>query len=114
MCVAIVPFSPTCWEGERQEFSQPPSPCRAPWSKADRSWGWEEEGPPWGWACLQSWLNGSLPDLWQVKPVVSQFLQEKQLPYNEDTYLTRFRLFLSHYEELMVQTPPITELVGLQ
>ena len=63
---------------------------------------------------MQSWLNGSLPDLWQVKPVVSQFLQEKQLPYNEDTYLARFRLFLSHYEELMVQTPPITELVGLQ
>lgn len=49
-----------------------------------------------------------------MKPVVSQFLQEKQLPYNEDTYLARFWLFLSHYEELMVQTPPITELVGLQ
>lgn len=52
--------------------------------------------------------------LWQVKPVVSQFLREKQLPYNEDSYLARFRLFLHHYEELMVQTPPITELVGLQ
>ncbi|XP_002919874.3 fatty acid desaturase 6 [Ailuropoda melanoleuca] len=50
----------------------------------------------------------------KVKPVVSGFLHEKQLPYNEDSYLARFRLFLSRYEEFMVQTPPITELVGLQ
>lgn len=50
----------------------------------------------------------------KVKPVVSQFLHEKQLPYNEDTYLARFRLFLNKYEEFMVQAPPITELVGLQ
>ncbi|ELK12388.1 fatty acid desaturase 6 [Pteropus alecto] len=50
----------------------------------------------------------------KVKPVVSQFLHEKHLPYNEDTYLARFWLFLSRYEEFMVQTPPITELVGLQ
>lgn len=49
-----------------------------------------------------------------MKPVVSQFLHEKQLPYNEDTYLARFRLFLNQYEEFMVQAPPITELVGLQ
>ncbi|XP_006869744.1 PREDICTED: fatty acid desaturase 6 [Chrysochloris asiatica] len=50
----------------------------------------------------------------KVKPVVSRFLQEKQLPYNEDSYLARFRLFLSRYEEFMVQAPPITEIVGLQ
>uniref|UniRef100_A0A8C8YJ13 Fatty acid desaturase 6 n=1 Tax=Prolemur simus TaxID=1328070 RepID=A0A8C8YJ13_PROSS len=50
----------------------------------------------------------------KVKPVVSQFLHEKQLPYNEDSYLARFRLFLRRYEEFMVQAPPITELVGLQ
>ncbi|KAG8509609.1 Fatty acid desaturase 6 [Galemys pyrenaicus] len=50
----------------------------------------------------------------KVKPVVSQFLREKQLPYNEDSYLARFQLFLRRYEEFMVQTPPITELVGLQ
>ncbi|XP_008586490.1 PREDICTED: fatty acid desaturase 6 [Galeopterus variegatus] len=50
----------------------------------------------------------------KVKPVVSRFFHEKQLPYNEDSYLSRLRLFLSHYEELMVQAPPITELVGLQ
>uniref|UniRef100_A0A8I3WYF9 Fatty acid desaturase 6 n=2 Tax=Callithrix jacchus TaxID=9483 RepID=A0A8I3WYF9_CALJA len=50
----------------------------------------------------------------KVKPVVSQFFREKQLPYNEDSYLARFRLFLHRYEEFMVQAPPITELVGLQ
>ncbi|KAL4686940.1 hypothetical protein H8959_019068 [Pygathrix nigripes] len=50
----------------------------------------------------------------KVKPVMSQFLHEKQLPYNEDSYLARFRLFLRRYEEFMVQAPPITELGGLQ
>ncbi|ELW68335.1 Fatty acid desaturase 6 [Tupaia chinensis] len=50
----------------------------------------------------------------KVKPVVSRFLHEKQLPYNEDSYLARLRLFLSRYEEFMVQAPPITELVGVQ
>lgn len=54
------------------------------------------------------------PNLHQVKPVVSQFLHEKRLPYNEDSYLARFRLFLRRYEEFMVHAPPITELVGLQ
>lgn len=50
----------------------------------------------------------------QIKPVVSQYLREKQLPYNEDTYGARLRLFLRQYEELMVRAPPITELVGIQ
>lgn len=50
----------------------------------------------------------------QVKPLVSKFLHDKQLPYNEDSYLARFQLFLSHYEEFMVHAPSITELVGLQ
>ncbi|KAM9006642.1 fatty acid desaturase 6 [Sarcophilus harrisii] len=50
----------------------------------------------------------------KVKPVVSQFLQKNHLPYNEDSYLSRFGLFLSKYEELMVHAPPITDLVGLQ
>lgn len=62
-------------------------------------------------AYLQPFLP---PTFYQVKPVVSQFLHEKQLPYNEDSYLARFRLFLQRYEEFMVQTPPITEMVGLQ
>ncbi|XP_040386383.1 fatty acid desaturase 6 isoform X2 [Cygnus olor] len=50
----------------------------------------------------------------KIKPVVSQYLKEKQLPYNEDTYGARLRLFLRQYEELMVRAPPITELVGIQ
>lgn len=50
----------------------------------------------------------------QVKPLVSKFLHDKQLPYNEDSYLARFQLFLSRYEEFMVHVPPITELVGVQ
>lgn len=50
----------------------------------------------------------------QIKPVVSRYLREKQLPYNEDTYGARLRLFLRQYEELMVRAPPITELVGIQ
>ncbi|VCW67988.1 unnamed protein product [Gulo gulo] len=61
---------------------------------------------------LFPWLSDNM--CLKVKPVVSGFLREKQLPYNEDSYLARFRLFLSRYEEFMVQTPPITELVGLQ
>lgn len=110
------PLFLACWEGERQEFSKPLGSSRPAQSRADSSWGWEEVGPLGGWACLQPWLSGPLlpPIFWQVKPVVSQFLHEKQLPYNEDTYLARFWLFLSRYEEFMVQAPPITELVGLQ
>ncbi|XP_027728905.1 fatty acid desaturase 6 isoform X2 [Vombatus ursinus] len=53
-------------------------------------------------------------NIFQVKPVVSQFLQRNHLPYNEDSYLSRLWLFLSRYEELMVHAPPITDLVGLQ
>lgn len=52
--------------------------------------------------------------LLQVKPVVSQFLKEKKLPYQEDAYLSRLRLFFHRYQELMVFAPPITELVGVQ
>ncbi|XP_054832908.1 fatty acid desaturase 6 [Eublepharis macularius] len=50
----------------------------------------------------------------KIKPVVSQYLKEKELPYNEDSYLSRFKLFVNKYEELMVHAPPITELVGIQ
>ena len=55
-----------------------------------------------------------LPLPLQIKPVVSQYLKQKKLPYNEDTYASRLRLFLRRYEELMVHAPPITELVGIQ
>nr|XP_056719014.1 fatty acid desaturase 6 [Euleptes europaea] len=50
----------------------------------------------------------------KIKPVVSQYLKENKLPYNEDSYLSRLKLFLDKYEELMVHAPPITELVGIQ
>lgn len=50
----------------------------------------------------------------KVKPVVSKYLTEKQLPYQEDGYLSRLQLFFSRYQELMVFAPPITELVGVQ
>lgn len=55
-----------------------------------------------------------LPLPLQIKPIVSQYLKQKKLPYNEDTYSSRLRLFLQKYEELMVHAPPITELVGIQ
>ncbi|XP_038591707.1 fatty acid desaturase 6 isoform X2 [Micropterus salmoides] len=50
----------------------------------------------------------------KVKPVVSKYLTEKQLPYQEDSYLSRLNLFFHKYQELMVFAPPITELVGVQ
>lgn len=50
----------------------------------------------------------------QIKPIVSQYLKQKKLPYNEDTYSSRLWLFLQKYEELMVHAPPITKLVGIQ
>ncbi|XP_051523298.1 fatty acid desaturase 6-like [Myxocyprinus asiaticus] len=50
----------------------------------------------------------------KVKPIVSQYLKEKQLPYQEDSYLSRLSLFFHKYQELMVFAPPITELVGVQ
>lgn len=57
---------------------------------------------------------GYFVPLVQVKPVVSKYLTEKQLPYQEDTYLSRLHLFFHKYQELMVFAPPITELVGVQ
>ncbi|XP_043941110.1 fatty acid desaturase 6 [Protopterus annectens] len=50
----------------------------------------------------------------KVKPVVSKYLTEQHLPYNEDTYLSRLKMFIRQYEELMVHAPAITDLVGIQ
>ncbi|XP_053564850.1 fatty acid desaturase 6 [Bombina bombina] len=50
----------------------------------------------------------------KVKPQVSSFLKERNLPYLEDTYLSRLQLFLRHYEELMVLAPSITDLAELR
>lgn len=75
-------------------------------------WGWL---PPLGRAVLWPSLQmQKVPLSPQIKPVVSQYLKEKRLPYNEDTYGSRLQLFLQKYEELMVHAPPITELVGIQ
>ncbi|XP_062381534.1 fatty acid desaturase 6 [Sardina pilchardus] len=50
----------------------------------------------------------------KVKPIVSKYLKEKELPYQEDSYISRLRLFFHRYQEFMVYAPPITELVGVQ
>jgi len=50
----------------------------------------------------------------QIKPIVSSYLKEKNLPYQEDRYLSRLRMFFHRYQELMVFAPPITKLVGVQ
>ena len=50
----------------------------------------------------------------KIQPMVSKFLKEHGLPYNEDTYIGRVKYFLDKYEALMVNAPPITHFVGLQ
>ncbi|KAK0151687.1 Fatty acid desaturase 6 [Merluccius polli] len=50
----------------------------------------------------------------KIKPIVSSYLKEKKLPYQEDRYFSRLRVFFHRYQELMVFAPPITQLVGVQ
>ena len=50
----------------------------------------------------------------KVKPVVQKFLQDNELPYNEDSYYNRLCIFLKNYDELMVNAPPITHFIGVQ
>lgn len=50
----------------------------------------------------------------KIKPVVSKFLKEHGLPYNEKSYMNRLKLFIEKYETLMVNAPPITHFVGIQ
>ncbi|EDO27494.1 predicted protein [Nematostella vectensis] len=50
----------------------------------------------------------------KIKPVVSSYLRDHGLPYNEDTYMDRLKMFYNRYDELMVNAPKITELVGIQ
>lgn len=109
------PF-PCLLGGERQEFPLPLGSSRASWDTAvTGAWAGRRKSPRRrGLPPVLAQRPLLLSVSWQVKPVVSGFLREKQLPYNEDSYLARFRLFLNRYEEFMVQTPPITELVGLQ
>lgn len=50
----------------------------------------------------------------RVKPAVRSFLLASNLPYNEDSYTNRLKIFMSDYERLMVNAPPIWHYVGLQ
>ena len=50
----------------------------------------------------------------KIKPIVSKFLKENGLPYNEATYSNRLKLFIDKYETLMVNAPPITHFAGIQ
>ncbi|ELT90442.1 hypothetical protein CAPTEDRAFT_154687 [Capitella teleta] len=50
----------------------------------------------------------------KVKPVVSKYLLENGLPYHEESYWQRMLVFLEHYDELMVNAPPITHFIGIQ
>ncbi|XP_073444086.1 fatty acid desaturase 6 [Dendrobates tinctorius] len=47
----------------------------------------------------------------KVKPLVSKYVYDHNLPYHEDTYMSRLHLFISNYNELMVWAPPIAHLV---
>uniref|UniRef100_A0A8C6TWJ2 Fatty acid desaturase 6 n=1 Tax=Neogobius melanostomus TaxID=47308 RepID=A0A8C6TWJ2_9GOBI len=42
----------------------------------------------------------------KVQPVVRRFLKQKSLPYQQDLYLSRLRLFFHQYRELMVLARP--------
>ncbi|PAA68617.1 hypothetical protein BOX15_Mlig001555g5 [Macrostomum lignano] len=50
----------------------------------------------------------------RVKPAVRNFLLANNLPYNEDYYYNRLKIFMVDYEKLMVNAPPIWHYVGLQ
>ncbi|RMX56437.1 hypothetical protein pdam_00008829 [Pocillopora damicornis] len=50
----------------------------------------------------------------KIKPVVSSYLKNNSLPYNEATYMNQLSKFYNNYDELMVKAPPITELIGIQ
>ncbi len=50
----------------------------------------------------------------KIKPLVRDFLLDNGLPYNEDSYWRRLKLFLKNYTKLMVDAPPITHFVGIQ
>ena len=50
----------------------------------------------------------------KIQPLVSKFLKEHDLPYQEDTYTGRMKYFLDEYKALMVNAPPITHFVGIQ
>ena len=50
----------------------------------------------------------------KIKPSVSKYLKDTNLPYYEDSYWNRLKLFFNEYTELMVNAPPITDFIGIQ
>lgn len=50
----------------------------------------------------------------KISPIVRSYLKTHGLPCNKDTYKNRLFMFFNRYEELMVNAPPITELIGIQ
>lgn len=49
-----------------------------------------------------------------IKPLVSEYFKVHNLPYNEDSYSNRLKIFYDKYTEYMVDAPPITDFVGVQ
>ena len=50
----------------------------------------------------------------KIKPTVQKYIEVNELPYFEDSYWNRLRIFFKGYTELMVNAPPITEFIGIQ
>lgn len=50
----------------------------------------------------------------KIKPTVKEYLEENGLPYQEDSYWNRLKIFYNNYKELMVEAPPLTDFIGIQ
>ena len=50
----------------------------------------------------------------KIKPTVRKYLEDNELPYMEDGYWNRLKIFFNRYTELMVDAPPITDFIGIQ
>ncbi len=50
----------------------------------------------------------------KIKPTVKKYIEENGLPYQEDSYWNRLKIFYNDYKQLMVDAPPITEFIGIQ
>ena len=49
----------------------------------------------------------------KVKPIVKEYLEDNGLPYQEDSYWNRLKLFYQNYKEWMVDPPPLTDFIGI-
>ncbi|XP_065071333.1 fatty acid desaturase 6-like [Rhopilema esculentum] len=50
----------------------------------------------------------------KVKPIVRSYLEKNKLPYHEDSYWNRLKVFYHNYASLMVHAPPLTNFIGIQ